>query len=97
MTARPDPFRTHVADQVLAALAASAPRPLSTPQIQQATGYGARHGQLVYQVLVRLFAAGQVEKLAPPGTKPVFWRRARPQVSLPPFTVCANPDGRRPS
>jgi hypothetical protein len=94
MTARPDPFRTHVADQVLAALAASS-RPMSTPQVQEATGYGVRYGQLVYTVLTRLLAAGEVEKLG--ATKPVYWRRVRPLVSLPPVTVCTGRDRRRPS
>jgi hypothetical protein len=94
MTARPDPFRTHVADQVLAALAGSS-RPMSTPQVQEATGYGVRYGQLVYTVLTRLVAAGEVEKLG--ATKPVYWRRVRPLVSLPPMTVCSDRDRRRPS
>ena len=94
MTARPDPFRTHVADQVLAALAASS-RPMSTPQVQEATGYGVRYGQLVYAVLTRLLAAGEVEKLG--ATKPVYWRRVRPLVSLPPMTVCTDRGRRRPS
>jgi hypothetical protein len=94
MTARPDPFRTHVADQVLAALAASS-RPMSTPQVQEATGYGVRYGQLVYAVLTRLLAAGEVEKLG--ATKPVYWRRVRPLVSLPPMTVCTDRNRRRPS
>jgi hypothetical protein len=87
MTARPDPFHLHVADQVLAALADAGPAPLSTPDIQDRTGYGMRHGQLVYQVLTRLAAARQVEKITDPGTKPVYWRRLAPQVSLPPMTV----------
>ncbi len=95
MTARPDPFRTHVADQVLAALAGSAPRPMSTPQIQEATGYGPRYGQLVYQVLTRLLAAGEVEKLG--AAKPVYWRRVRPLISLPPMTIRSSDDRRRPS
>jgi hypothetical protein len=42
------PFKVHVADQVLAALAEAAPMPLSTPALQDRTGYGPRHGQLVY-------------------------------------------------
>jgi hypothetical protein len=95
MTARPDPFRIHVADQVLAALAGSAPRPMSTPQIQEATGYGARYGQLVYQVLTRLLATGEVEKLG--ARRPVFWRRLTPQVTLPPMTVRSERGRRRPS
>jgi len=97
MTARPDPFRTHVADQVLAALAETAPMPLSTPAVQDRTSYGVRYGQLVYQVLTRLAAAGEVEKITPPGGKPVYWRRVRPPVSLPPVTVCTDRDRRRPS
>ena len=93
MTARPDPFKVHVADQVLAALAVSS-RPMSTPQVQEATGYGVRYGQLVYTVLTRLLAAGEVEKLG--GAKPVYWRRVRPLVSLPPMTICSDRDRRRP-
>ena len=96
MTARPDPFRTHVADQVLAALA-EAGTPMSTPAIQYETGYGVRYGQLVYTVLTRLAASGEVEKITPPGGKPVYWRRLRPVISLPPVTVCTDRDRRRPS
>jgi hypothetical protein len=97
MTARPDPFKTHVADQVLAALAETAPLPLSTPDIEKRTGYGRRHGQLVYTVLTRLAASGDVEKIATPGVKPVYWRRLAPLVSLPPMTVRSDRDRRRPS
>jgi hypothetical protein len=97
VTARPDAFHVHVGDQVLAALAEMSPRPLSTPDIAERTGYGARYGQLVYTVLARLAAAGEVEKLTTPGTRPVFWRRLRPLVSLPPMDVCSDRDRRRPS
>ena len=96
MTARPDPFRTHVTDQVLAALA-EAGTPMSTPAIQYETGYGARYGQLVYTALTRLAASGDVEKITPPGGKPVYWRRLRAVISLPPVTVCTDRDRRRPS
>ncbi len=97
MSARPDPFKVHVADQVLAALAETAPLPLSTPAIQDRTGYGMRYGQLVYTVLTRLAAAGEVEKIATPGVKPVYWRRLAPVISLPPLTVRSDRDRRRPS
>ena len=95
MTGPQNPFKVHVANQVLAALAGSAPRPMSTPQIQEATGYGPRYGQLVYQVLTRLLASGEVEKLG--ATKPVYWRRVRPLVSLPPMAVRSDRDRRLPS
>src|SRR5258708_3188854 len=36
--------------------------PLSTPAIQDRTGHGMRHGQLVYQLLTRPPAAGQAGK-----------------------------------
>jgi hypothetical protein len=97
VTARPDPFKTHVADQILAALAEAAPMPLSTPVLQDRTGYGPRHGQLVYTVLTRLAAAGEVEKITTPGVKPVCWRRLAPLICLPPMTVCSDRDRRRPS
>ena len=97
MSARPDPFKVHIADQVLAALAEAAPMPLSTPAIQDRTGYGLRYGQLVYTVLTRLAAAGEVEKLSTPGVKPVYWRRLAPVISLPPLTVRSDRDRRRPS
>jgi hypothetical protein len=84
------PFRVHVTDQVLAALAEAAPMPLSTPQIQDRTGYGVRYGQLVYTVLTRLHKAGQVERSAAPGVKPVYWRTLAPVISLPPLTVCTD-------
>ena len=92
----PNPFRVHVTDQILAALADS-PVPLPTPEIEQRTGYGRRHGQLVYQLLTRLAADGEVEKITTPGVKPVYWRRLAPQVTLPPLRVRRDRDRRRPS
>jgi len=99
MTAGPSSFRVHVADQVLAVLAEAAPMPLSTPQIQDRTGYSLRagYGALVYQVLTRLAAAGQVERSAAPGVKPVYWRTLAAPVALPPLTVCTDQDRGRPS
>jgi hypothetical protein len=96
VTARPDPFRTHVADQVLAALA-EAGTPMSTPAIQYETGYGMRYGQLVYTVLTQLAKAGEVEKISAPGVKPVYWRRLAPVIKVPPMTICSDRDRRRPS
>jgi hypothetical protein len=100
MTARPDPFRTHVADQVFAALAEAAPLPLSTPDVEKRTGYGRRHGQLVYIVLARLAACGEVEKLAAPG---VTCRGTDPDLFFPPdggpayaSAVAKFPEGRPP-
>jgi hypothetical protein len=95
MTAPLSPFKVHVADQVLAALAEAAPMPLSTPALQDRTGYGPRHGQLVYQLLTRLAAAGEVEKITTPGVRPVYWRRLAPLISLPAVTVCSDRDRRR--
>jgi hypothetical protein len=95
MSAPQSPFRVHVADQVLAALAEAAPMPLSTPALQDRTGYGMRHGQLVYNVLTRLAAGGEVEKITTPGVKPVYWRRLAPQICLPPLTICTDHDRRR--
>ncbi len=96
MSAPLSPFRIHVTDQILAALADAAPMPLSTPQIQDRTGYGLRYGQLVYQLLTRLAAAGEVEKVTA-RAKPCYWRTLATQVSLPPMTVCSDRDRRRPS
>jgi hypothetical protein len=73
-TARLTPFRVHVADQILAALTEAAPLPLSTMAVEDRTGYGRG---LVYQMLIRLASAGDVDKVAPRGIKPCFWR-ARP-------------------
>lgn len=87
MTARPDPFRTHVADQVLAALAEAAPAPMPTPAVQYETGYGARYGQLVYIVLTQLARAGKVAKASPPGVSPCYWRRLAPVINLPRMSV----------
>jgi hypothetical protein len=97
MTARPDPFKTHVADQGLAALAEAAPMPLSTLALQDGSGYGPRYGQLVYHLLTRLASAGDVEKISTPGVKPVYWRRLTPLISLPPMTVRSGRGRRRPS
>ena len=96
MSAQLSAFRVHVTDQVLAALAEAAPMPLSTPQIQDRTGYGMRYGQLVYQLLTRLAAAGEVEKVTA-RAKPCYWRTLATQVSPPPMTVCSDRDRRRPS
>ena len=70
--------------------------PLSTREIQDRTGYGVRYGQLVWQVLTRLAAAGEVEKVTA-RTKPCYWRTLATQVSLPRMTVCSDRDWRRPS
>jgi hypothetical protein len=100
MSARPDSFHIHVADQIMAALSDAAPMPLSTPQIQEATGYGMRHGQLTYQALTRLTAAGQVERSTAPGIKPVYWRTLATSeidpASLPPLTVRSDHGRKRP-
>ena len=84
MTARPDPFKVHVADQVLAALAEAAPLPMSTPDVERRTGYGRRYGQLVYIVLTRLAASGSVflaaaicAHVAPALTAPSTWLGCR--------------------
>jgi len=90
----PNPFRVHVTDQILAALADS-PVPLPTPEIEQRTGYGRRHGQLVYQLLTRLAAAGEVEKIGVRGMKPVYWRRLTPVTSLPPMVILPGPEESR--
>jgi hypothetical protein len=96
MTARPDPFRTHVADQVLAALA-EAGTAMSTPAIQYETGYGARYGQLVYLVLTQLAKVGEVERITARGVKPVYWRRLAPVITLPQVKVRSDRGGRRSS
>jgi len=69
--------------------------PLSTPALQERTGYGMRYGQLVYQVLTRLAAAGEVEKISTPGVKPVYWRRLAPQICLSPLTITTDHDRNR--
>ena|SRR6516162_3320133 len=97
MSAPLSPFKVHVADQILAALADAPPMPLSTPALQDRTGYGPRHGQLVYQLLTRLAASGEVEKITTPGVKPIYWRRLAPVIALPPLRVRSDRDRRRPS
>jgi hypothetical protein len=93
MTAPLNPFRVHVADQVLAALGEAAPGTLSTPAIQDRTGYGIRHGQVVYQILARLAESGEVEKVTPANARPCYWRRLTPVISLPEPTVLPGRDG----
>jgi hypothetical protein len=75
-------FRTHVADQLLAALATSE-LPLTTPELQKLTGYDGRFGPLAYQVLTRLARSGDVERMTPMGIKPVCWRRTAPVLAIP--------------
>ena len=74
-------FRVHVADQLLAALAAS-DLPLPTPELETLTGYDKRFGPLAYQVLACLARAGEVERVNP-GQKPAYWRRTAPVPSVP--------------
>lgn len=73
--------------------------PLSTTQIQERTGYGIRHGQLVYTVLARLHKAGQVER-STARVKPVYWRTLTTDdidpASLPPL-ITTDQDGGLPS
>ena len=57
--------------------------PLSTPAIQDRTGYGIRYGQLVYTVLTRLEAAGEVARATPPRVRPVCWRRLARRSACP--------------
>jgi hypothetical protein len=87
------PYMTHVADQVLAALGGPDSIPLSTPAVQDLTGYGPRYGQLVYRALTELVAAGQVEKLNA-GRKPVFWRRLTAMTEMPVITLTRPGDER---
>jgi hypothetical protein len=87
-------FHVHVADQVLAALA-GAGTPMSTPQLQVATGYSPRFGQLVYTVLTRLAREGLVEKISAPDMRPVYWRSLAPAIILPPLDVISDQDRRR--
>jgi hypothetical protein len=89
-------FHVHAGDQILAALA-EAGTPMSTPDIQVATGYSPRYGQLVYNTLVRLAREGLVEKVTTGAVKPVFWRRLAPVIAMPPMAVWTDPDRRRPS
>ena len=91
---RPSPFHVHAADQVLAALA-EAGTPLSTPDLQVATGYSPRYGQLVYNTLARLEREGLVEKVTIGAVKPVFWRRLAPVITMPPMAVITDQDRRR--
>lgn len=75
-------FRTHVADQLLAALGES-DLPLTTPELQKLTGYGPQFGPLAYQVLTRLAKLGDVERMTPMGQKPAYWRRTAPVPAIP--------------
>jgi hypothetical protein len=79
----------------MAALADAWPGPLSTPDVQTATGYGVRYGQLVYQVLIRLARDGRVRRTSTPGVSPAYWARTAAPIALPPLTVCTDSDRRR--
>lgn len=87
-------FAIHAQDQVLAALA-EAGTPMSTPQLQVATGYSPRYGQLVYSTLTRLAREGLVRKTTPPGVTPVFWQSLAPVIALPPLEVISDQYRRR--
>jgi hypothetical protein len=64
--------------QVLAEAAA----PLSTGEIEEATGYGIRHGQLCYRMLCRLARLGALIKITWPDVRSRYWQL--PAASLPP-------------
>jgi hypothetical protein len=86
-------FHVHAGDQILAALA-EAGTPMSTPDLQVATGYSPRYGQLVYTTLARLAREGLVARVTAPGINPVYWRRTAPVIALPPMVI-ADPGRRR--
>jgi len=65
------------------------------PQLQVATGYSPRFGQLVYTVLTRLAREGLVEKISAPDMRPVYWRSLAPAIILPPLDVISDQDRRR--
>jgi hypothetical protein len=48
--------------------------PMSTRQVEEATGYGARYSQLTYRMLCRLAARAEAEKITVPDKLGVYWR-----------------------
>jgi hypothetical protein len=66
--------------------------PMSTRQVEEATGYGARYGQLTYRMLCRLAARGEAEKITVPDRLGVYWRLTPAETAAP----APGPAGRRP-
>ena len=60
---------------------ADAGRPLSTGEIEEATGYGIVHGQLCYRMLCRLARLGALTKITLPDLRSRYWQL--PDASLP--------------
>jgi hypothetical protein len=69
------------------------PMPLSTPQVEEQTGYGIRYGQLCYRMLCRLVARGEAEKISVEDSRCRYWRLE--PAAAPPGDVVLVPS-RRP-
>jgi hypothetical protein len=71
---RLSPLRAEATGRIRAVLADAYPLPLSTGQVEERTGYGARYGQLAYRMLARLAARRDVEKICMPDARSRYWR-----------------------
>ena len=71
---RLSPLRAEATGRIRAVLADAYPLPLSTGQVEERTGYGARYGQLAYRMLQRLAARHEAEKIHLPDARSCYWR-----------------------
>jgi hypothetical protein len=85
------PRNVHVTDQILAVLASEYPLPVSTPTVEERTGYGPRYGQLTWRMLDRLTRRGEIEKITVPDMKSWYWPFVAPPQTVPRSALNAGP------
>lgn len=78
------PLSAAATEAVIEVLAA-ADEPLSTRQVEEATGYGHRHGHgtLAYRMLYRLAARGEAERIIDRDKLCVYWKLAAAGAETP--------------
>jgi hypothetical protein len=83
---------------VVGALREAYPLPLSTRQVEEASGYGVRYGTLAYRMCRRAAARGAAEQITVPDMRCAYWR-FEPASEPPPgtITVPRHGPGRRPA
>jgi hypothetical protein len=68
------PLSATVTGRIRAVLTEAYPLPVSTREVEERTGYGARYGQLAYRMLQRLAARHEAEKIRLPDARSCYWR-----------------------
>lgn len=76
------------------------PMPLSTRQVEEASGYGIRFGTLAYRMLRRAAGRAEAEQITVPDMRCAYWRFEPASEGAPPpgtITVPRHGPGRRPA